>query len=365
MPGLYPAEAALGYSALARRDAQNAVTHFDRALAANATYAPALAGKGDALLALGRTDPALEAFEAALAADPTLPGLRSRADVLRFKGAQQEIAAARRAAEAGHIDEARKAYETAIAASPDSAFLYRELATVEKRGGDLTSAMAHAQRAVTLDPSDARALTLVGEIYEANKDWVKAAEAYGAANALEPGDTLAARADAMRERAAFETMPEEYRTIETRTDDHARPAGGGPRRPPRRSAAPRAGRQRGGHHRRTRQLGVAVDSVGDPRGRHGRVSRTTRFSRPRWCRRGDLASAVSHILTLIGTENPKAAARWRDPTPEVPGRGADASELSCRRAIGIDRRHGAARRTARSSWRVPSPAPKRSRRSRG
>src|SRR5215471_10038353 len=56
LPAFYPAEAGLGYSAFARRDAQAAVSHFERALAANPAYAPALAGKGDALLSLGRTD---------------------------------------------------------------------------------------------------------------------------------------------------------------------------------------------------------------------------------------------------------------------------------------------------------------------
>ncbi len=32
-------------------------------------------------------------------------------------------------------------------------------------------------------------------------------------------------------------------------------------------------------------------------------------------RRGDLASAVSRVLTLIGVEKPRLAARWRDPRP--------------------------------------------------
>ena len=87
-PSFYPAEAGLGYSALARRDLQNAIDHFDKALAGNAAYAPALAGKGDALLLLARTDAALEVFQAALTADPTLTALGSRVDVLKFRHAQ-------------------------------------------------------------------------------------------------------------------------------------------------------------------------------------------------------------------------------------------------------------------------------------
>ena len=33
-------------------------------------------------------------------------------------------------------------------------------------------------------------------------------------------------------------------------------------------------------------------------------------------RRGDLAGAVSHVLTLIAAEKPRLAARWRDPRPK-------------------------------------------------
>ena len=314
-PNLYPAEAALGYSALAQKDSSLAVTYFDRALVANSAYPPALVGKGDALLSVGRTEPALEAFEAALSADPALPGLRSRVDVLRFKGVQQDIDGARRAAEAGHLDEARKAYQNAIAASPDSAFLYRELAVVERRGGDSAGALGHAERALTLDPTDARALTLIGEIHEGNREWAKAAEAYTAAAALEPGDTLAARADAMRERTAFDAMPEEYRTIE---------------------AAPTITRAQ-----LATVLAVHLESLlRQARAANAVVITDTRdswaapwiqavtragvmdvfpnhtFQPTAVVRRGDLAASVSRILALIATENPKAAARWRDPRPK-------------------------------------------------
>ena len=74
-PTFYPAEAGLGYAALARKDAQAALAHFDKAVARSPAYAPALVGKGEALLSLGRTDHAAEAFQAALAADPSLTGL--------------------------------------------------------------------------------------------------------------------------------------------------------------------------------------------------------------------------------------------------------------------------------------------------
>ena len=81
-------------------------------------------------------------------------------------------------------------------------------------------------------------------------------------DAVEPTDALTTKIDAMRETAAFDALPAEYRAIEQSPDGHARAARGAARRPARRSAqrAPRAGTPvvmtdvRG-------QLGHAVDSV--------------------------------------------------------------------------------------------------------
>lgn len=317
MPQFYPAEAGLGYAALARKDTQAAVTHFDRALAGNPRYAPALAGKGDALLSSGRTDAALEAFEAALAADSSMAALRSRVDVLRFRNAQQQIASARKAADAGQFEEARRAYLSAIASSPQSAFLYRELAGVDRRAGDLASALVHAEQAVTLDPSDARAQTMVAEVHEANREWEKAADAYAAANAIEPGDALAAKADAMRERAAFESMPEEYRTIESSPAiDRAQ------------LAALLAVRLED-LLRRARSTNAVV--LTDTRGNWAApwIQAVTRagvmdafanhtFQPSGQVRRGDMAQAASRVLTLIAAEKPRLASRWRDPRPRFP-----------------------------------------------
>jgi tetratricopeptide (TPR) repeat protein len=316
-PDFYPAEAGLGYTALARKDAQAAVTHFDRALARNTTYAPALVGKGDALLSAGRTDAALQAFEAALHADPSMTSLRSRVDVLRFRNAQQQIASARKAAEVGQFEESRRAYLAAIAASPQSAFLYRELAVVDRRAGDLASALIHAEQAVSLDPSDARALTVVAEIHEANHEWTKAADAYAAANVIEPGDALAAKADAMRERAAFDAMPEEYRTIETaatitraqlaallavRLEDLLRRA--------RSSSAVVLTDTRGSWAAPWIQA-VTRAGVMDAFPNHT-------FQPSTVVRRGDLAQAASRALTLIAAEKPRVAGRWADARPRFP-----------------------------------------------
>jgi tetratricopeptide (TPR) repeat protein len=313
-PGFYPAEAGLGYSALARKDAGAAIDHFDRALTANGNYAPALAGKGDALLSQNHADAALQTFEKALTVDPTLASLKARVDVLKFRTVQQDIAEARKAADEGKLADAQKAYEASIAASPESAFLYRELAAVERRQGNTQGALVHAEQAATLDPSDARALVMVGEIHEANREWSKAADAYAAANALEPGDALAARVDAMRQRAAFDSMPEEYRTIEqaptitraqlaallgVRLEDLLRRARG--------ATAPVITDTRGSW---AAPWILAVTRAGamDVYANHT-------FQPDAVVRRQDLAQVVSRVLTLIANDQPKLAARWRDARP--------------------------------------------------
>jgi tetratricopeptide (TPR) repeat protein len=312
-PSFYPAEAALGYGALARRDAGAAITHFDKALAGNASYAPALAGKGDALLAQGRTDAALEALEAALAADSSLP-LRARIDGLKFRHAQELVTTARKAAEAGRVDEARRAYTSAIAASPESGFLHRELAAVERKAGDNAAAIARAREAIALDPADARALLLIAEIYEADKQWTQASDAYAAVNAVEPSEAVAAKIDQMRQRAAFDAMPAEYRGID------AAPA------VTRAQLAALIGVRLEDLLRRARSSNAVVTTDTRSNWAAPWIMAVTRsgvmepfpnhtFQPNATIRRGDLAAAASRVLGLIGAEKPRLAVRWRDPRP--------------------------------------------------
>lgn len=313
-PAFYPAAAGLGYAALARKDANAALAHFERALDANATYAPALAGRGEALLVSGRPDAALDAFQAALAADPSLTALRSRVDVLKFRGVQQHIESARKAADAGRSEEARREYLAAIAASPQSAFLYRELASVERRTGDTASALVHAEQAVALDPADVRALTLIAEVREASGEWTRAADAYAAVHAVEPSDAVSAKIEAMREKAAFEALPAEYRDIETSPTVT------------RAQLAALLGVRLEDLIRRTRDTNSAV--MTDLRGNWAApwILSVTRarimepfpnhtFQPGGIVRRVDLAQAVSRVLSLIAVEKPRLAARWRDSRP--------------------------------------------------
>ena len=311
-PAFYPSEAGLGYVALAKNDNKAAASHFDRALAANPAYAPALVGRGEALLKLGEREPALRSFEAAVAADPQLSALRERIAVLRFRGLQNDVDAARKAADAGRLAEAHALYARTIAASPDSPFLYRELAVVERREGNLAAALEHAQKAAQLNPSEPRNFVTIAEIHEALGDYAKAADAYGAAAAIEPSESIDAKIDELRERAAFAAMPAEYKSIEASPTVTRGPAGRAPRRAARRRAPARAPRQRRRADRHARQLGRAVDPVGLARRPDGGVSRITRSSRTRSCAAGISPRRSPARWQLIAAGNPRLAGSWRN-----------------------------------------------------
>ena len=212
-PSFYPAEAGWGYLDLADGDPAAALTHFDRALGHLSTYVAALIGRGQALIALDRKVEALAAFESALAIDSSLIDLRREVDVLKFRSAEQDLAAARQAARAGNLDEAARAYDVAIRNSLDSAFLYRELAVVERQRGHADRALDHLRRATTLDPSDAASFGLTGELLEARGEDEAALAAYRSALSIEPSGAVEARRAAVRARVALSRLPEEYRAI--------------------------------------------------------------------------------------------------------------------------------------------------------
>ena len=212
-PGFFPASAGLGFVELARKDPKAAVPLFDQALAADKQYVPALVGRGQALAALERNDEALTAFEAAVAADPTLADVKRRIEVLKFRRLQEDLAAARKAAHDGRLDDAERAYRGAIDASPDSPFLYRELAGVERQKGEADAALDHFRKAAALDSTDAASLVSIGDLLAAGHDYQGAARAYTDAFALEPSPALEAKVHAARDQLEALGMPAEYRAI--------------------------------------------------------------------------------------------------------------------------------------------------------
>lgn len=306
-PGFYPARAGEGYVALARGDHDQALTAFDAALRSAPQYVPALVGKGQTLLALKRDADAVAAFEAALAADGSLADVRRRVEVLRFRTAEQIIEAARSAASSGRLDQARTAYERAIQFSPDSAFLYRELAAVERRQGNSDRAVEHYARAIALDASDTVALVAMADLLSERQDYQAADAAYRKAAAIEPTPELTAKIAALAERARESRFPEEFKSIasapQVTRGDLAALIGLRLERP---LAAARQQQvvitDTAGHWADTYITQVARAGVMDPFENHTFQPRLV-------VRRGDVATAVRRLLALAAPTN--AALRKR------------------------------------------------------
>jgi tetratricopeptide (TPR) repeat protein len=308
-PRFYPAETTMGYIALARQDVRGAVAQFTRVTDAQPDYVPALVGKGLALEAGDRPGEAVEAFRAAVKADPSLTDYARRIDVLTLRSQQEELTAARQAARGGQFDAAVRAYRSAIAASPDSAFLYRELAGVERQRGDTAAAIDDLTHANTLDPTDLGSFALLGDLLEEQGDADGALKAYQQALDIEADPAVEAKVSALRARQDLARLPEQYRAIETNAQltraDLA--ALVGVRFPALLQAAP------------VRDIGVITDVRGNwaerwiaPVARAGVVEAFANHTfQPRAVvRRVDFAQAVARLLDLVATGNPARARAW-------------------------------------------------------
>ena len=315
-PTFYPAEAALGWVALARRDREAALERFDRALTRAARYVPALVGRGNALVESGKTDEAIASLRAALDVDPSLDAVRWRLEVLRLRGQEEVLASARKAAEAGRADEAKAAYLRAIGMSPDSGFLYRELAGVERKQGNLDQALEHLHKAVALDPGDPRSLVQIGEVLEARGDFDGAVAAYKQAFAIEPGEAIAARIEATRRRGQLTKLPPEYfeipKAAQVTRGELAALIGVRLQAllawAPRRSGVVITDTR--GYWAAPWVLEVATSGVIDVLPDHTFRPKGT-------VRREDLAQAVSRLLDLTARRHPERTAGWRSGRPSI------------------------------------------------
>ena len=72
--------------------------------------------------------------------------------------------------EDGKLVEARAAFERAAAKDPESAYLQRRLGTLAAQMDDLPGALAHAERAVELDPDDVESRIFLGRLYRIRRD---------------------------------------------------------------------------------------------------------------------------------------------------------------------------------------------------
>lgn len=308
-PSFHPAETAMAYLSMARGNDKDAATRFDRALKTDAEYVPALVGRGYALLELERDGEALASFEAALVKDPSLTDLRSRVDVLRFKATQQMLARAKSAADGRRWEEAKAAYQQAIAASPESAFLYRDLANVEMQAGQPSDALEHYRRAVQLDASDSKSLAAIGGILEKQGDVMGALAAYDRAAAIEPADVPAGVVARLRADVALAKLPAEYRAIPAEASLT------------RAQIAAMLGIRLEGLIARAQPRQVIITDIRNnwaqpwitPVVRSGVMETLPNyeFEPARRIRRGELATVVSRVLSLIAAVKPELGKKWQ------------------------------------------------------
>lgn len=225
-----PHEAIQSYNALLALQPEDAMTHYNRALALQGLgraaaalegyniairlrpgYPPAHANRGLVLRALGRLEAAIASFDAALQIDPTLPLVHTnRANALLEKG---DIPAALAAideaihhapdhAEAhnsraailhaqGDLPAAIAACDTAIALRPDLAEAWLNRGITRLASGDRAGAIADYRAALSHHPRYAKAQYNLGVVLQDEGDLDAAAKAYEQAIRLTPDDHAA------------------------------------------------------------------------------------------------------------------------------------------------------------------------------
>ena len=321
-PSFYPAEAALGWVGVAQSNHEAAIGRFDRAIARAPAYVSALVGRGEALLATDQMEAALESYEAALSAEPQLSDVARVVLELRFTVMAGQIGSAREAAAARRFVEAAAAYERVIIASPESAFLYIELARVEQSLGDRSGALVHLRQASELDPYDPAVFLLEGELHEVAGDLALAEAAYRRANVLEPTEDTASRLRRVRENTRLAELPTEYRNIPTSL---ALTRG---------ELAVLVG---------VRLSGLLAEAAGDrvviitdsrnywgnrwilavTQARIMEVDAGYRFEPERAVRRSELAEVVAAVLTLVASGDAEGAQRWQNAQPRFSDMGPE------------------------------------------
>jgi tetratricopeptide (TPR) repeat protein len=313
-PTFYPAEAGLGFVQLAARQFKNANASFAAALAANDRYLPAWLGQSDAWLGLGRDAEAIDAMTHVLALDPRRDAVRTRLELVRFRLTQTLIEAGRRAAAAGHLDEAEQQFEQALGQSPQSTMILHELAAVETTARKYDEAEAHARKAVEIEPRDAEGQAALGAVLESRGKFREASVAYGRAAAIEPRPDWRTHSADLREKAELAALPADFADLPSAPSvSRAQVAAFiGIRLESLINAAPR------------RMTDVATDVRAHwaepwilPVTRAGvmNIFPNHTFQPAATMRRVDLASVVAALVRLAGTSHPADMARWQAARP--------------------------------------------------
>ncbi len=309
-PNFYPTAAALGFAHLAQGSEREALASFDRALVARASYLPALIGRAEALLGVNRESEAFEAYRRVLELAPSHPVALRRVEVLRFRAVQQDVAAGRAARAAGDLAGAREALTRALQASPNSPFLYRDLAQIAVELDDPAEARRLIDRTLELDADDAAAYALRGDLRERSGDEDGALADYRRALRLDPGlSDLAMRIERVEAARVEAALPEEFKAIrETPRLTRGELAALLAYHVPVLLQAQRSSVVITDARRHWAQESILLVA----RAGAMEVFPNHTFQPGGAVTRGDLALAVNRMLTLLGARAPAAARGWQD-----------------------------------------------------
>jgi len=215
-PNFYPASVALGWTKMAQGLHEAAINEFQAVLEEYSTYVPALVGVGEAFLGVDRLDMALENFEEAIRVNPSLRRITESIGGLRLRVMRNRLGEARAAAEKDNLQEAEKLYELVIKDSPDSGFLYVEMALLKQRRGLLDEALIEVRRAINLDRNDGEFLVVEGDLLEALGEFAAAEEVFRRADTVDPSPETASRLERAEERRRLARLPALYHAIPRR-----------------------------------------------------------------------------------------------------------------------------------------------------
>jgi tetratricopeptide (TPR) repeat protein len=314
-PAFYPAEAGLGFLDLAERDFRSAATRFAEVVERDDRYLPAWIGRAEAETELNNDAQAIAAMERVLALDPTRENIKNRLELVRFRQLQSLLGEGRRERQAGRLDAAGTAFERALALSPQSPVILRELAEVELAAGRVNDAETHLRRALEIDSGDAEAHRALAEVLDARGLYRDAAASYSRAVAIDPRPEWRKAAAALSEKADLAALPKELSDLAnaaTLTRAHMAAYIGS-------------------------RLGTVIDAapqrtavVATDVGRHWAapwIFRVTRagimsvfpnhtFQPAATVRRGDLAQTAAELLSLAAARRPADLAGWRAAQPK-------------------------------------------------
>ena len=319
----FPAVAGLGWVDLAGGHFQNAAAQFRLALDQKEDYVSALVGYGDALYRLDEIPSALESFEYALSIQPALLRVERIVAELSLQVMTDRLVEARQFGVEGRLTESERAYREVIDSSPDSAFLYVELAGIKRQQNELSEARVVIEQALALDDNYAEAFLLRGNLFELDGELESAVAAYARANSIMPTDVTAEALSRARNALRTADLPMEYREIEMKAEitrgelaallgvglaELLRDAGSG-------TSTPIFTDTRN-HWASQWVIEVARAGIMQVDGRY-------QFEPARVIRRGDLAEIAASVLSLIADFQPDLGQRWRAARPRFTDLTAD------------------------------------------